>query len=144
MASEFNEKVAMDLKKWNDRRVHAITDCMLTKLEEEYDRKNYPTFLCWAKNSLQMWNGFSSHQLVFGTNPNLPNIMTDKLPALIGSISSEIFAKNLNALHSARKAYIQSESEESIRRALRYKVRASEEVFNNGDNVFYKREGKER
>ena len=104
------------------QRVHAITDCMLTKLEEEYDRKNYPTFLCWAKNSLQMWNGFSSHQLVFGTNPNLPNIMTDKLPALIGSISSEIFAKNLNALHSARKAYIQSESEESIRRALRYKV----------------------
>ena len=85
----------------------------------------------------------SSHQLVFGTNPNLPNIMKDKLPALIWSTSSEIFAKHLNALHSARKAYIQSESEERIRRALRYKVRASEQVFNNGDNVFYKREGKE-
>ena len=103
-------------------RVHAITDGMLTKLEEEYGRKNCATLLCWAnmaKNSLQMWNGFSSHQLVFGTNPNLPNITKDKLPALIWSTSSEIFAKHLNALHSARKAYIQSESEERIRRSLR-------------------------
>ena len=97
-----------------------------------------------AKNSLQMWNGFSYHQLVFGTNPNLPNIMRDKIPALIGSTSSEIFAKHLNALHTARKAYIQSESEERIRRALPYKVRVSEQFFNNGDNVFYKHEGKER
>ena len=37
---------------------------------------------------------------------NLPNIMTDKLPALIGAKSSQNFAKHLNALHSARKAYI--------------------------------------
>ena len=141
MASEFNEKVAMDLKKWNDRyilhiidmwsrytvsvfimrktpsevinalmkhwidifgvmqavltdnggeeftsdemrevmsilnvrtcttagmspfqnglceRVHAITDGMLTKLEEEYGRKNCPTLLCWA-NMAKNWNSF--------------------------------------------------------------------------------------
>ena len=128
-------------------RVHSITDGMLTKLKEKYGRKNCLTLLCWAnmaKNSLQMWNGLSSHQLVFRTNPNLPNIMTDKLPALIGSTSSEFFAKHLNAIHSARKAYIKSESEKRILRALRYKVRASKQIFNNGDNVFYKSEGKER
>jgi hypothetical protein len=39
---------------------------------------------------------------------------------------------------------IQSEADEIIRRALRNKVRASEQVFEHGDNVFYKREGKER
>lgn len=119
-------------------RVHAITDSMLIKLEE-YGKKDSQALLCWAnmsRNSLQMWNGFSSHQLVFGTNPNLPNIMTEKLPALEGTSTSEIFAKHLNALHSARKAYIQTEAKERIRRALRSKVRASEQVFNNGDSVF--------
>ena len=87
---------------------------------------------------------FSSHQLVFGHNPNLPGIMTDKLPALEGTTQSEAFAKHLNVLHDARKAYIQTEADERLRRALRTKVRAAEQIFENGDTVFYKREGKDR
>ena len=128
-------------------RVHAVTDMMLVKLEADYGQVNDQSLLCWAnmaRNSLQMWNGFSSHQLVFGLNPNLPNIITDTLPALDGSTTSEEFAKHLNLLHSARKAYIQSESDERIRRALRGKVRASEQIFEHGDHVFYKRDGKDR
>ena len=128
-------------------RVHAITDTMLMKLEADYRQVNNQSLLCWAnmaRNSLQMWNGFSSHQLVFGLNPNLPNILKDTLPALEGRTSSEEFAKHLNILHDSRKAYIQSESDERIRRALRGKIRASEQIFNHGDSVFYKREGKDR
>ena len=128
-------------------RVHAITDMMLLKLEADYGKMNSQTLLSWAnmaRNSLQMWNGYSSHQLVFGENPNLPNIMQDTLPALEGTTRSEVFSQHLNALHATRKAFIQSEAEERIRRALRNKVRASEQVFVNGDRVFYKREGKER
>ena len=128
-------------------RVHAVTDTMLLKLEEENQHTDSGTLLCWAnmaRNSLQMWNGFSSHQLVFGQNPNLPGIMTDKLPALEGKTSSEVFAKHLNALHEARRAYIQTESNERVRRALRTKVRAAEQTFEKGDPVFYKREGKEK
>ena len=71
-------------------RVHAVTDIMLLKLEEENMNTDSQTLLCWAnmaRNSLQMWNGFSSHQLIFGKNPNLPGIMTDGLPALEGSTS---------------------------------------------------------
>ena len=70
--------------------------------------------------------------------------MTDKLPALNGVTSSEAFTQHLNALHEARKAYIQTESNERVRRALRTKVRAAEQTFENGEAVFYKREGKER
>ena len=91
-----------------------------------------------------MWNGFSSHQLVFGTNPNLPGIMTDKLPALDGTTTSETFAKHLNTLHASRKAFIDTEAIKRIRRALRTKVRAAEQMYMNGDIVFYKREGKEK
>ena len=97
-----------------------------------------------ARNSLQMWNGYSSHQLVFGENPNLPNIMSNILPALERTTSGEVFAQHLNALHGACKAFIQTEADEKIRRALRNKVRASERVFENGDRVFYKRERKAR
>ena len=115
-------------------RVHAVTDMMLVKLEADYGKINSQTLPSWAnmaRNSLQMWNGFSSHQLVFGENPNLPNIMNNNLPALQGTTSSEVFAEHLNALHAARKAFIQTEADEKIRRALRNKVRASEQVFEN-------------
>ena len=97
-----------------------------------------------ARNSLQMLNGYSSHQLVFGENPNMPNIINDNLPALEGTTSSEVFAKHLNALHAARKIFIQTVADARVRRALRNKVRASEQIFENGNRVFYKREGKER
>ena len=113
-------------------RVHAVTDTMLLKLEKENQHTDSGTLLCWANmawNSLQMWNGFSSHQLVFGQNPHLPEIMTDKLPAPEGKTSSEVFAKHLNALHEARRAYIQTESNERVRRALRTKVRAAEQTL---------------
>jgi len=128
-------------------RVHAMTDTMLVKLVADYGKYNTQTLLSWAnmaRNSLQMWNGFSSHQLVFGENPNLPNIMTEELPALQGMTSSEVFAEHLNALHASRRVFIETEADERIRRALRNKVRAAEQVFENRDLVFYKREGKER
>ena len=76
-----------------------------------------------AKNSLKNVHGFSPNQLVFGLNPNLPNNMDSKLPE--GKTSSEIVAQNLNAMHSARKAFIKSESDEKIRCALRHQTRTS-------------------
>ena len=80
---------------------YAVMNIML-KLVDECPDLSEDVLLCWAnmaKNSLQMWHGFSSYQLVFGTNPNLPNIMTEKLPALEGTTTSEALAKHLNALH---------------------------------------------
>ena len=93
-------------------RVHAVTDRMLLKLQEENEKTDSQTMLSWAnraRNTLQMWNGFSSHQLI-GKNPSLPGIMSDGLPALEGSTSCETFAQHLNALHAARKAYIETET----------------------------------
>lgn len=128
-------------------RNHAVVDMMLNKLEAENPNTENQTLLSWAnmaKNSLQMWNGFSSHQLIFGQNPNLPGILKDALPSLEGTTSSEKFAKHLNALHKARNAFMETEASERIRRALRAKVRAAEQKFDHGEPVYYKREGKER
>ena len=52
-------------------RVHAVTDIMLLKLTEENQSTDSQTLLGWAnmaRDALQMWNGFSSHQLGFGQN----------------------------------------------------------------------------
>ena len=128
-------------------RNHAVVDTMLQKMCFQNPKTSHDVLLCWAnmaKNSLQMWHGFSSFQLVFGKNPNLPNIMTAQAPALEGTTSSEVFAKHLASLHSARHAFIESEAEERIKRALRNKIRASEQVYNPGDHVFYKREAQDR
>ena len=77
-------------------------------------------------------------------NTKLTRVMTDTVQALDGSTSSEIFAKHFNLLHASRKAFIEIESSERVRRALRSKVRASEQIFSNGKRVYYKREGRER
>ena len=77
---------------------------------------------------------------MFGRNVNMPTVLEDKLPALESNTSSDIIRKNLKALHSARKNFIQAESSERIRRALRHNVRTyADESFNNGDRVYYKR-----
>ena len=124
-------------------RNHAVVDLCLEKILEENPAISDKVALGWAlnaKNSLQMWNGFSSYQLTFGKNPNLPSTMTDMLPALEGSTGSSTVAEHLNALHIARRAYVQAESSERIRRALRHKVRVNSERFDTGCKVFYKRD----
>ena len=125
-------------------RNHQITDRMLEILVDENPHLKEKTLLAWAnvaKNSLQMWNGFSSYQLVLGKNPNLPNIMTEKLPALQGITTSEILKNHLDAMYSARKAFMKCQANELIRRALRHPIRTTDEVFLPGEHVFYKRDG---
>ena len=152
MSSILNIKISSTPREspWSNgscERNHQITDRMLEILVEENPKSDEKILLVWAnvtKNSLQMWNGFSSYQLVLGKNSNLPNIMTEKLPALQGVTTSEILKHHLDAMHSARKMFVKCEADEKIRRVLCHPVRATEETFNPGDSVFYKKEGKNR
>ena len=73
-------------------------------------------------------------------NPNFPNVHDNKPPALEGKSTSKIVSENLAALHAARQAFIESESSEKIRRALRYQTRSHGDVaYFTGDDVYYKR-----
>ena len=117
-------------------------DVILERLTENNPNISEDILLCWAnmaKNSMQMVHGFSSNQHVYGTNPNLPNIMTDGLPAIEGKTSSKIFAKYLNAFHATRRAFIKSESSKRIRKSMKKKVRTNNRQFRNGEQVFFKR-----
>ena len=115
---------------------------MITKVMED-SGCNIEMAVMWAvhaKNSLANIHGFSPYQLVFGRNPSIPGILTDKPPAMYGESSIEVIRKNLNALHSARETFIKSESSERLKRALRHNIRSSGDVkYFCGDKVYYKR-----
>ena len=70
---------------------------------------------------------------------NFPSVCDDLLPALENKTTSEIVAKNLNALYQARKNYIKSESSSKIKQALKHQVWTySDVIYNTGDLVYYK------
>ena len=66
-------------------------------------------------------------------------VSTDKLPALEG-VTSETVYNNMKALHEARKAYIVTDSDDSIHHALRHKVRVNERPYQQGEKVYYERD----
>jgi hypothetical protein len=100
--------------------------------------------LAWcvnAKNSLNNVQGFSSFQLSIGQNPRLPTVLSNRPPAYDSSLSSKLIRDNLNALHCARQAFIESERSERIARALSHNIRTSNDVkYSCGDSVYYKRD----
>ena len=95
-----------------------------------------------AKNTLQNLDDFSPFQLTLGRNPKLPNLLTDKPPALSqpSGLASSILRDNLNALHSAQEAFIQSDRSECLCHALSHNVRTyADAVYLSCDRVYYKR-----
>jgi hypothetical protein len=128
-------------------RNHAVTDRCLEKILNENPDISLDVALayaCNAKNSLQMWNGYSSYQIVFGSNPKVPDIFHATLPQLEGASQSELLVKHLNAQQSARRGFIESQCDEKIRRALRHQVRCHLEIYNTGDKVYFKRDDSNR
>ena len=128
-------------------RNHAVTDRCLEKIL--HDDPKVPievalAYACNAKNCIQMWNGYSSFQLVFGENPRLPDVYNAELPGLEGRTESEIIAMHLNTLQSARKAFIETQACQRIKKALKHRVRAKMEHFKTGDKVIYKRSDSNR
>ena len=93
-----------------------------------------------AKNSLCNVSEFSPYQLAIGLNPILPSCL-DR-PGHFKSSTSHIIRNNLNALHKARKAFIECETSEKLQRAMRHNVSStSDTIYVTGDSVYYKREG---
>ena len=120
-------------------RNHQVIDTCLEKMMCDMPNLSPEIALAWAcnaKNTLSMNNGFSSHQLVFGRNPSLPDVTNDKLPALTKVPTHQSLAEHLQAIHSARKACVTNQNCEKIRRALRHKVRSVERIYSIGDKVY--------
>ena len=126
-----------------NERNHAVVDRCYGKVMKDNPGMDPVIALAWAvtaKNGYPMHGGYSSFQLVFGKQPTLPNLMTDKLPALEGVTTSQSVAAHINAMYGARKEFMSALCDERIRRALRHKVRAVERRYTSGEEVYYKRD----
>ena len=115
-------------------RNHYIVDVCVEKMIEDGPSMKLEVVLAWVvnvKNSMENHDGFSPIQLVLGTNPHLPSVSTNRLPAMENPEKSEAVTKHLIALHAARRAFTKAESSDRIHRALKHKVRVSNEFFCN-------------
>ena len=66
------------------------------------------------------------------------------MPAL-GVTSSQVITDDLNAMHAARQAFIQSESSEKVTHALTHQIRTSgDDTYTTEDLVLYKRANSEQ
>ena len=100
--------------------------------------------VCWAtsaKNALVNVSGYSPNQLVFGRNPNFPNILNSELPVLEPCRYQDKLYETMKALNEARKAYIHLEADERLKRAVKKKTRTqiSSEPFELGSRVYFRR-----
>ena len=132
LCEQFNIKVkstAAEAPWSNDivERHNAVLGKMINKLLlDNYSQYHIDVIVFWAvnaKNALHTCYGFSPNQLVFGRNPNLLSNLINLLPTMEDVSKIDIIVKHLNALHAARKDFIEAESNKKLRSALKAKNR---------------------
>lgn len=123
-------------------RHHKMLTEMILKTKAD-SNCSWEVALSWAlsaKNSMQMFGGYSAYQLTMGKNPTLPNIIDDELPALENPQVSKVLEENLTAMRNARENFAKVESSQKIKRALRAQVRTCNDLqVSPGEKVMYKR-----
>ena len=93
------------------------------------------------KSLCTLWRGgYSSFQLVFGKQPTLPNLVTDKLPAWEGITISQSVAAHIIAMCEARRQFMWVQCDKRIWRALRHKVRVVKRHYSAGEEGYYKQD----
>ena len=108
-----------------NERNHAIVDNMITKMLMHDPSLSVSVALTWAlmaKNTLQNISGFSPFQIVFGKTPALPSVYTAGPSGLEEVVMAKSVANNINAMHLAREAYIEGESDKILKAALKDRI----------------------
>ena len=115
------------------------------KGEEKVSRQMSMMWTVAAWNGLMMKDGFSPGQLVFERNQYLLNLIGENNPSSLERGEEEDYLRGtLNAIHQARVAHIQMESEDRVRRALKHKIRSHPmELAEIGDEVYYKKDNED-
>ena len=98
-----------------------------------------------AKNTMVNRSGFSPHQRVFGKSPRIPGMLhshDDSIVVNSGFLAGDpSYVKALNLRQEARKAFIEADHEERVRRAIEHRTRPERGPFVPGCKVFIWRPG---
>ena len=124
-----------------NERNHAICDRMMDKMRSQDPTLSAELSLLWAvlaKNSLQNVSGFSPFQIVFGEAPCLPSVYASGPPGLEEVSMSKSMADHINAMHLARQAYIECESDRVLKIALKQRIYQRGDDVKQGDWIYFK------
>ena len=128
-----------------NERNHATVDRIMSKMMDQDPSMSADIALCWAlnaKNSLENYMGFSPFQLVFGETPKLPSVFTAGPPGYEEVVMSKAVADHINALHSAREAFIKCESDRVLKQALKSRIYTQGQNISPGDWIYFKNKKK--
>ena len=113
-----------------------------TNADTNCDDEMALAWTCCTKNALCNKNSYSANQRVFVKSINRPSVLTDALPVIEPTQTTEMVRRNLDAIHSAKENCIEAEWSKWIHRALRHKLGSyGDHRFENGEKVFYKIKG---
>ena len=127
-------------------RNHSVTDRIVEKMLTDDPSMTLGGELSaatFAKNALINVNSFSPIQLVTGKAPRLPNVMDNLLPAQEAVSSVKMYSDRANAIFSGRKIFMELENSKRINEALKPKIISPTVVYKIGDQVNYRKEGKD-
>ena len=97
----------------------------------------------FAKNIEPNNKGFSSFQIVYGTNPTIPGITNSTLPSLSTEFTSKDVRDHLQNINKAREAFRIADNDERIKRALKSRVSSyNHEKYSTEDRVYFKEKDK--
>ena len=128
-----------------NERNHAIVDSMIVKMRMHDPDMPASIALTWAlmaKNTLQNISGFSPFQIVFGQNPVLPSVYAAGPSGLEEAVMAKSVAKNINAMHLAREAYIAGESDKVLKAALKDRIYTRGNNIKIGNWIYFKNNGR--
>ena len=125
---------------------HELVDRMMAKLMAD-DEKMKPSDALYnalfAKNIEPNNKGFSSFQIVYGTNPNVPGVSNSTPPSLNVEYTSKDDRNHIGNIHKARKAFRVEDNDERLKRALRSRIsKYTNEQFEADDRVYFKEKDK--
>ena len=127
---------------------NAVLGKMIKKLK--LDNNTYPidVIVSWAISAKMRYKvvmALAQSNLYFGKSANLPSNLVNWPTAIEDVSHADILAKHVNALHAARKAFMEAESSDTLCRALKTKNREITGIeYEIGDMVYYKRKSSDK
>ena len=113
----------------------------MDEIEEVFEQVNV------AKNTLVHKSGYSPNQRVFGKDPRLPGFVYgggEDVNVVVNSgylAGDPSYVKSMEIRHAARKAFIEHDHEDRVRRAIEHRTRPERGPFIPGCKVYVWRPG---
>merc|ERR1711954_92012 len=118
---------------------------MMEKIQEgdpSLSDKDALDYALFSKNCQTNNKGFSSFQIVYGRNPNIPGIVNSTQASLEETFQSPDVKKDLKNLYASSEAFLKANYDKIIKRAFSARISAScDTFFEQGEVVSFKEDG---